>query len=69
MANTLEINPESISMSDPVLRSAIGGETELPLYEFERQLRKDNRWQYTNQAKGEVADATKKILQDFGFMG
>lgn len=69
MANTLEINPESISMSDPVLRSAIAGETELPLYEFERQLRKDNRWQYTNQAKGEVADATKKILQDFGFMG
>jgi hypothetical protein len=69
MANTLEINPESISMTDPVLRSAINGETELPLYEFERQLRKDNRWQYTNQAKGEVADATKKILQDFGFMG
>ena len=69
MANTLEINPETIGMNDPTLRSAITADTEIPLYQFERQLRQDNRWQYTNQAKGEVADATKKILQDFGFMG
>ena len=69
MANTLEINPETISMNDPTLRSAITADAEVPLYQFERQLRQDNRWQYTNQAKGEVADATKKILQDFGFMG
>lgn len=69
MASTLEISPESIDLKDPVLRSAITADAEIPLYEFERQLRKDNRWQYTNQAKEEVADATKKILQDFGFMG
>jgi len=69
MASTLEINPETIDMNDPTLRSAITADAEIPLYEFERQLRKDDRWQYTNQAKSEVADATKKILQDFGFMG
>ena len=69
MASTLEINPETISMSDPTLRSAITAGSEIPLYDFERQLRKDNRWQYTNQAKSEVADATQRILKDFGFMG
>lgn len=69
MASTLEINPETIDMNDPTLRSAITADAEIPLYEFERQLRKDDRWQYTNQAKEEVANATRQILQDFGFMG
>lgn len=69
MANTLEINPQTIDMNDATLRSAITADSEIPLYEFERQLRKDNRWQYTNQAKEEVANATRQILQDFGFMG
>jgi hypothetical protein len=69
MANTLEINPETIDMSDPTLRSAITADSEVPLYQFERQLRGDNRWQYTNQAKSEVANATQQILKDFGFMG
>lgn len=69
MASTLEINPQTIDMNDATLRSAITADSEMPLYDFERQLRKDNRWQYTNQAKEEVANATRQILQDFGFMG
>lgn len=69
MASVLEINPESITLSDPVLRSAITGEKELPIYEFQRQLRKDSRWQYTNQAKQEVSDVALKVLRDFGFQG
>ena len=69
MASVLEINPESITLSDPVLRSAITGDKELPIYEFQRQLRKDTRWQYTNQAKEEVSDVALKVLRDFGFQG
>ena len=69
MASVLEINPESITLNDPVLRSAITGEKELPIYEFQRQLRKDTRWQYTNQAKEEVSDVALKVLRDFGFQG
>jgi hypothetical protein len=69
MANTLEINPQTITLNDPTLRSAITADKEVPLYEFERQLRKDNRWQYTTQANKEVGDATQQILRDFGFMG
>jgi len=69
MASVLEINPETITLSDPLLRSAITGEKELPIYEFQRQLRKDARWQYTNQAKEEVSDVALKVLRDFGFQG
>jgi hypothetical protein len=69
MASVLEINPDSIALSDPLLRSAITGERELPIYEFQRQLRKDSRWQYTNQAKEEVSDVALKVLRDFGFQG
>ena len=69
MASVLEINPETITLNDPLLRSAITGEKELPIYEFQRQLRKDTRWQYTNQAKEEVSDVALKVLRDFGFQG
>jgi hypothetical protein len=69
MASVLEISPESITLNDPLLRSAITGEKELPIYEFQRQLRKDTRWQYTNQAKEEVSDVALKVLRDFGFQG
>lgn len=69
MASTLEINPQTIGMDDPTLRSAITPTGEMNLYDYSKMLRKDTRWQYTQQANGEVADATKKILQDFGFMG
>ena len=69
MASVLEINPESITMNDPTLRGAISNDKELPIYEFQRQLRKDTRWQYTNQAKEETSDIALKVLRDFGFQG
>jgi hypothetical protein len=69
MASVLELSPEAISLSDPTLRAAITGQGEVPLYDFERALRKDDRWQYTNQARSEVSSAAQKVLQDFGFMG
>lgn len=69
MASTLEINPQTIDLNDPTLRSAITAQNEIPLYDFERQLRKDDRWQYTDSARSEVSSAAQKILQDFGFMG
>ena len=69
MSAVLEISPETITLNDPVLRSAVAGDKEVPLYEFQRQLRKDPRWQYTNQAKEEVSDVALKVLRDFGFQG
>ena len=69
MASVLEINPETISLDDQVLRSAIGPDKEMSLYDYQRMLRKDNRWQFTNQAKEEVSDTALRVLRDFGFQG
>lgn len=69
LANTLEINPASITLNDPTLRSAIGPEKEMSLFDYQRQLRKDPRWQYTNNARSETSDAVMKVLKDFGFQG
>lgn len=67
MASVLEINPEQIDLNDPTLRTAITGTDVLNMYDFQKQLKKDNRWQYTANAKQEVADSALKVLQDFGF--
>lgn len=69
MATTLDIDPNKISLNDPTLRMAITPNGDMNTYEYQKMLRKDDRWQYTQQAHQEVADATQKILQDFGFMG
>ena len=67
MASTLEINPETINLNDTTLRTAIGPDKEMPIYEFQRSLRKDPRWEYTNNAREQAYAAVNKILQDFGF--
>jgi hypothetical protein len=69
MASLLEINPDSISLNDALLRTAIQGDKEMPIYDFQRQIRKDNRWQYTNNARNEASDVARTVLRDFGFMG
>ena len=69
MGSVLEIDPNSIDINDPTLRSAIGPDKEMSLYEWQRALRKDSRWQYTNQARQEASDAALRVLRDFGFQG
>lgn len=69
MENTLELARGSVDLNDPTLRAAITAEKEIPLYEFQRQLRKDPRWQYTDNARQEIATITQNILRDFGFQG
>ena len=69
MATVLEVNPGTISLSDPTLRNAIGPDKEMSIYDFQRVLRKDPRWQYTNNAREDVFQSVNKVLQDFGFQG
>lgn len=69
MAQTLEINPNTITLDDPTLRGAIMPDKEMSLYDYQKSLRKDPRWQYTNQARSETSDAITTVLKDFGFMG
>ena len=70
MANVLEIqDPEEIGLNDPLLRSAITDKGDMNMYEFKKALRRDNRWQYTEQARADVSSATLGVLRDFGFQG
>lgn len=69
MASVLEINPQTIGLDDKTLRSAIGPEKEMTIYDWEQALRKDSRWQYTSGAKESVSTAALGVLRDFGFQG
>lgn len=69
MANILEIAPDAITFNDLASKGIIGGKEEKNLYDFEKELRLDPRWQYTRNAKQEVSNAALQVLRDFGFQG
>lgn len=69
MARILELTPDSIQLNDPTLQQAYAGDKEMTLFDFDRALRKDPRWQYTDNAREEVSTAALGILRDFGFQG
>lgn len=69
MAAILEIPESTITLDDPTLRAAIGPDKPMTIFDFQKQLRKDARWQYTDQAREEVSSAALKVLRDFGFQG
>lgn len=69
MGGVLELNPDEIDLNDATLRSAIGQDKEMNLFDFKRALRKDSRWQYTEGAREEVANSVLGVLRDFGFQG
>jgi hypothetical protein len=75
-ADTLELNPSEISLRDPYMREALQGvdrETGQPramgLWDFQKALRKDERWQYTKQANSMTDGLAADILTMFGFVG
>jgi hypothetical protein len=69
MAQILELNPDEIELNDGTLRAAIGQDKEMNIFDFKKALRKDSRWQYTENAREEVSSITLGILRDFGFQG
>ena len=69
MASVLEVAPDSIGLDDKTLRMAIGPEKEMSIYDFQRTLRKDPRWQFTDNARQETSDSVLRVLRDFGFQG
>ena len=70
MATILEIDdPNQIPLNDPTLRDAITDKGDMNIYDFKRLLRRDERWQYTEQAKQDVSTAALDVLRDFGFQG
>jgi hypothetical protein len=75
MSDILEIPNTAIDLFDPQIRSAMaftlpdGKIGTKSIYNFEKELRKDDRWQYTNKAREQAASVATTVLRDFGFMG
>lgn len=63
---------EDVGFDDPVLKSALqrvdanGKPVQMPLYQFEREIRKDPRWEYTNNAMDVYARVGTNLLNMFG---
>lgn len=73
MASILEIPSSSINLSDPnnqIRQALIGdGKAAKPLWQFEQELFKDSRWQYTSNARDTIDNVTTDVLSRFGMMG
>ena len=73
MADLLEVDPNSIDFNDTLLQRGLQGvdsqgkPSVVPLYEFEKQIREDPRWQYTDNAYSTYTDVGTKLLSMFGF--
>ena len=67
ISDVLDIPFNSIDVTDKNIQNALAGN--ISLADLRKQLRKDDRWQYTDTARSEVASVTRQVLQDFGFMG
>lgn len=74
-ASTLELNPFDIDVMDPTIQQALlntddaGQNRPINLFEFERNLKKDPRWQQTRNAQQQYSGLATRILQDFGLLG
>ena len=69
MASILELNPETVTLKDLADKGVFGAKEEMSLYDFQKVLRKDPRWQYTQNAREDVSNVTLQVLRDFGFQG
>lgn len=76
MSKTLELNPADVDLFDPTIRKALSGAGAaangdgsggtVPLWQFERDLKKDPRWTQTNGARDQLDAAARNLGQMFG---
>jgi len=72
IAKLLELNEEEINFDDPLLQAGLQGigkdgkPSVTPLYEFEKEVRKDPRWDKTENAYATYASVGTNLLQMFG---
>jgi len=73
MAKLLEIDENNIDLNDQLLQRGLQGvgadgkPSVVPLYEFQKQIRNDPRWQKTDNAYSAYASVADDILSMFGF--
>lgn len=72
MSQILEVPDGMLDLEDPTIRSVMMGGangTAMPLWQFEQNMYKDNRWQYTSNARKTMDSVTIDTLTRFGLMG
>lgn len=67
MADTLEVDPNSIKLTDPTIMNAVSGTNLRSLNDFRMDMRNDNRFATTRTAKREAVDFAQSLLKGFGF--
>lgn len=74
-AKLWEVDPNKIDLFDPTLRGALqhttpqGQDTlpaQMPLYDFEKQLRSNAKWLSTNNARESINATASQVLSDMG---
>lgn len=74
-ASVLELDPESIELDDPAVASALGYADEkgnpslMPLWDYRKSLRRDSRWQMTDNAHESYTNLASTFLKSMGALG
>lgn len=74
MAQELEMDPEMISLDDPMIRQAMGGvgedgkPTVEGLWEFQQRVRQDPRWMQTKGAADAISGTVRSVMEVFGLV-
>lgn len=73
MAEILEINPGSLNLFDPKIKTTLNWvnpgtlkREAKPLWQFENELRSDPRWKSTKNAQDSLMGVAHQVLADFG---
>jgi hypothetical protein len=79
VSRILEVPEGSLDLEDPTIRKAMMGATTTagdkttstvtPLWQFEQDLYKDSRWQYTSNARQKLDNITLDVFGRFGVIG
>lgn len=71
-ATTLELNPNDLQLNDRLIQEALQGNVQgaaKSVWQFEHDLRKDDRWGYTDNAKDSASKTLGAIGKAFGMIG
>jgi hypothetical protein len=73
-AQTLEIPETDVTLKDSYIQKALSQRTDgvsasMPLWQFQRMLKDDPRYDKTQQAKDDAFSTLNKIGKDWGFVG
>lgn len=74
MSDLLELDPNAVGVKNDIIQKALTQRTKdgkpaaMNMSDFANMVRQDHRWQYTDNAKTQVANVTSNLLRSFGLM-